>query len=146
MHFIQPFLDSQINHHTPSRIKLVTRLILVWHTWLRLYQLLNLSSTVFFCEKCTLLRILLSVYSILLEGICSILTQLFCFWKRPFNLNDKTNILNVTIEYILSTKRFKEPVFNPIQDGWGRQKGPPTSFFQTFGQILLKLRLWLLPS
>ena len=33
------------------------------------------------------------------------------FWQNSFDTDANTNVLNATIEYILSTKRFDEPLF-----------------------------------
>ena len=65
-------------------------------------------------EKLTLLKRIRNIINInpkILENTNSQITQFFLY--RDKNFTDSTNfiILNSTIEYILATKRFDEPLF-----------------------------------
>ena len=56
-------------------------------------------------EKRTLFRTLRN-----LENTDSFLTNILLFGKESLNTNQNTAILNATMEFILSTKRFDEPL------------------------------------
>ena len=47
----------------------------------------------------------------LLDLTEQILTKTLLFGSNYFDINTNTNILNVTIEYVLSTKRFDSTLF-----------------------------------
>ena len=40
-----------------------------------------------------------------------VLIKTFLFGSNSFDANANTNVLNATIEYVLSTKRFEEPLY-----------------------------------
>ena len=61
-------------------------------------------------ERYTLLSILNNIDCKLLELTKSSLSQTLLYGNTLFDKENKTRILNATIEYILSTERFKEPL------------------------------------
>ena len=53
-----------------------------------------------------------------LHFLCSVWTSLiksFPFDSNPFDMNATRNILNATIKYVLSTKKFKEPLSKAVK-------------------------------
>ena len=124
------------NCHNPKGIKLITRLRLGL-SHLRKYNIkrnfqesLNPlcncghgieSTTHFFLhcplftdERYTLLSTLSSIDCNLLNSTDFVLTQTVLFDTLSFNSNKNLEILNATIDYILSTKRFDQALFSVI--------------------------------
>ena len=62
-------------------------------------------------ERCTLLSTIGNINYRLLENTGSVLTQTLRFGNTSCNITDNTKILNATINFILLTKRFDEPLF-----------------------------------
>ena len=65
----------------------------------------------FAIERYTLLSTLSSIDCNLLNNTDFILTKTIIFGNLSFNSNKNLEILNVAIDYILSTKRFDEALF-----------------------------------
>ena len=61
-------------------------------------------------EQFTLLSTLNNIDCILLELTESSLSQTLLYGNKLFDKEKNTRILNATIEYILSTERFEEPL------------------------------------
>ena len=62
-------------------------------------------------ERRTLLSALVNIDNNLI-GLCEpALIRALLFGSNSFDTDTNTNVLNATIEYILSTKRFDEPLF-----------------------------------
>ena len=57
------------------------------------------------------LRTLVSIDNNLLDLCEPVLIRTLLFGSNSFDTDANTNVLNATIEYILSTKRFDEPLF-----------------------------------
>ena len=79
------------------------------------------STTLFFIhcpiftnERYTLLSTLSSIDCNLLNNTGFVLTQTLLFGNLSFNSNKNLEILNATIDYILSTKRFGKLLFSMI--------------------------------
>ena len=62
-------------------------------------------------ERRTLLSTIENTDSNLLDLCEPVLIRTLLFGSNSFDTNANTNVLNATIEYILSTKRFDEPLF-----------------------------------
>ena len=62
-------------------------------------------------ERHTLLSTIGNIHYKLLENTDSVLTQTLLFGNTSFDITDNTKILNATINFILLTKRFDEPLF-----------------------------------
>ena len=127
------FANSVYNCHNLKGIKLITRLHLGLshlreHKFKHNFQeslnpLCNCghgieSTTHFFLhcplftnERYTLLSTLSSIDCTLLNNTDFVLTQTLLFGNLSFNSNKNLEILNATIGYILSTKRFDEALF-----------------------------------
>ena len=60
-------------------------------------------------ERGTLLSSLVNIDHTLLGHI--LLTQILLFGNATFNAKENTKIINLTIGFVLSTKRFDEPLF-----------------------------------
>ena len=133
LQFIRPAANSVYNCHNLKGIKLITRLCLGL-SYLREYKFkhnfqesLNLlcncghgieSTTHFFLhcslslnERYTLLSTLSSIDCNLFNNTDFVLTQSLRFGNLSFNSNKNLEILNATIDYILSTKRFDAALF-----------------------------------
>ena len=74
-------------------------------------QLRFLHCPVFTNERYTLLSTLSSTDCNLLNNTDFVLTKTLLFGNFSFNSNKNLEILNATIDYILSTKRFDEALF-----------------------------------
>ena len=61
-------------------------------------------------ERRTLLRSLVSIDHKLLDNTDVSLTQTLLFGNTVFNAKENTKIFNLTIEFILSTKKFDGPL------------------------------------
>ena len=61
-------------------------------------------------ERCTLLNSLSKIDHKLLDSTDTSLTQILLFGNSPFTTNDNTKIINLTIDFVLSTKRFDGPL------------------------------------
>ena len=131
--FIRPSANSLFNCHNPKGIKLITRLRLGL-SHLRVHQFkhsfqdslnpfcscgLDIESTAHFLlhrptyiiERRTLLSTLVNIDNNLLDLCEPVLIRILLFGSNSFDTDANTNVLNATIEYILSTKRFDEPLF-----------------------------------
>ena len=62
-------------------------------------------------ERRTLLSTLVNIDNNLLDLCEPVLIRTLLFGSNSFDTDANTNVLNATIEYILSTKRFDEPLF-----------------------------------
>ena len=69
------------------------------------------SSPIFYDKRHTLLSTLNNIDSKILESNDSYLTQTLLFGSTSFDSETNTLVLNATINYILSTERFEEPLF-----------------------------------
>ena len=65
-------------------------------------------------EKRTLLSTIANIEN-LLELSEPVLIKTILFGSNSFNTNANTNVLNATIDYVLSIKRFEEPLFNEVK-------------------------------
>ena len=137
MKFIRPSANSLFNCHNLKGIKFITRLRLglshlrehkfkySFQDSLNLFCScgLDIESTALFLLHCptyiierrTLLSALVNMDNNLL-GLCEpVLIRALLFGSNSFDTDTNTNVLNATIEYILSTKRFDEPLFQRKQ-------------------------------
>ena len=62
-------------------------------------------------ERRILLSTLENINSNLLDLCEPVLIKTLLFGSNSFDTNANANVLNATIEYIVSTKRFEEPLF-----------------------------------
>ena len=62
-------------------------------------------------ERRTLLSTLVNTDNNLVDLCEPVLIKTLLFGNNLFDSNANTNVLNATIEYILSSKRFDEPLF-----------------------------------
>ena len=119
--------------HNPKRLKFITRFRLGLnhsreHKFKYSFQniinpscscCLHIESTGRFLPQCsqlvnernTLLRAIPNIKYKLLESTDSFFTKLLLFGNKSFNITDNTKILNATINFILLTIRFNEPLF-----------------------------------
>ena len=74
-------------------------------------QLFFLHCPLFTNERSTLLSTLRNLVSKLFDNADFLLTNILLFGKESLNTNQNTSILNAAMEFILSTKRFDEPLF-----------------------------------
>ena len=131
--FIRPSANSLFNCHNPKGIKFITRLRLglshlCEHKFKHSFQDslnpfcscgLDIESTAHFLLHCptyiierrTLLSTLVNIDNNLLDLCEPVLIRTLLFGSNSFDTDANTNVLNATIEYILSTKRFDEPLF-----------------------------------
>ena len=131
--FIRPSANSFFDCHNPKGIKFITRLRLgLCH--LREHKFkhssqdslnpfcscgLDIESTKHFLlhsptyitERRTLLSAIENSDNNLLDLCEHVLIKALLFGSNSFDTNANTNFLNATIEYVLSTKRFEEPLF-----------------------------------
>ena len=132
LHFIRPAPNSIYNCHNPKGVKLITRLRLGLshlreHKFKHNFQdsinpLCNcghdiestthylLHCPLFVNERSTFFSTLSSLDCTLLDNTDSSLTQTLLFGNTSFKSNKNLKILIATIDYILSTKRFEEPL------------------------------------
>ena len=61
-------------------------------------------------QSLTLLNSLVNIDYTLLDNTDFLLTQILLFGNTTFNARENTKIINLTIDFILSTKGFDEPV------------------------------------
>ena len=61
-------------------------------------------------ERRTLLNSLVNIDHTLLDNTNFSLTQILLFGNTTFNAIENTKIINLTIDFVLSTKRFDEPL------------------------------------
>ena len=130
--FIRPFANSFFKCHNSQGIKLITRLRLGLshlrkHKFKHSFQdTLNpicscsndIESTTHYLLHCSnyieerlaLLNQVRSIDSQLLQQSDSLICQLLLFGKCSLSIEENTQILNGTIEYVLSTKRFDGPL------------------------------------
>ena len=133
MKFIRPSANSLFNCHNLKGIKFITRLRLDLshlreHKFKHSFQGslnpfcscgLDIESTAHFLLHCptyiierrTLLSTLVNIDNNLLDLCEPVLIRTLLFGSNSFDTDANTNVLNATIEYILSTKRFDEPLF-----------------------------------
>ena len=131
--FIRPSPNSVYNCHNPKGLKFITRLRLGSnhlrkHKFKHSFQdTINplcscgpdIESTEHFLLHCpqfvnkrrTLLSTIGKINYKFLENTDSNLTQTLLFGNTSFDITDNTKILNATINFILLTKRFDEPLF-----------------------------------
>ena len=131
--FIRPSPNSLFSCHNPKGIKLISRLRLrLSHLGKRKFKhsfqdslgllcscYLNIESTTHFLLYCpmyiterhTLLGTVKNIHNNLLRLCEPVLIRTLLFGNNSFDTNASTNVLNASIEYILSTKRFDEPLF-----------------------------------
>ena len=131
--FIRPSPNSVNNCHNPKGLKFITRLGLgLSHLRKRKFKHsfqdtinplcscgIDIESTEhllphcpqFFNERRILLSTIGNMNYKLLENTDSNLTQTLLFGNTSFDITDNTKILNATINFILLTKRFDEPLF-----------------------------------
>ena len=131
--FIRPSANSFFNCHNPKGIKFIIRLRLGLshlreHKFKHSFQDslnpfcicgLNIESTAHFLlhcptcitEKCTFLSTIENIHNNLLDLCELILIKTLLFESNSFDTNANTSVLYATIEYVLSTKRFEEPLF-----------------------------------
>ena len=124
-------LNSSYKSHNPKSMKFMTRLglglsHLPEHKFKQIFQssinpLCNcgyevestfhffLHFSLFTNERSTLFSTLLNLDSKLLGNTDFLLTNILLFGKEALNTNENTAMLNATMEFILSTKRFDEP-------------------------------------
>ena len=135
--FIRPSANSLFNCHNPKGIKFITRLRLglshlCEHKFKHSFQDslnpfcscgLDIESTAHFLLHCptyiierrTLLSTLVNIDNNLLDLCEPVLIRTLLFGSNSFDTDANTNVLNATIEYIISTKRFDEPLFHRKQ-------------------------------
>ena len=131
--FIRPSANSLFNCHNPKGIKFITRLRLGLshlreHKFKHSFQDslnpfcscgLDIESTAHFLLHCptyiierrTLLSTLVNIDNNLLDLCEPVLIRTLLFGSNSFDTDANTNVLNATTEYIFSTKRFDEPLF-----------------------------------
>ena len=131
--FIRPSANSFFNCHNPKGIKFITRLRLGLnhlreHKFKHSFQdslnpfcscSLDIESTghyllhcpTYITERRTLLSTIESIDNNLLDVCEPVLIKTLLFGSNLFDSNANTNVLNATIEHVLSTKRFEEPLF-----------------------------------
>ena len=63
-------------------------------------------------ERHTLLSTIKNIDNNLLHLSEPVLVRTLLYGSNSFDTNANTNVLNATVEYIISTKRFDEPFFN----------------------------------
>ena len=131
--FIRPSANSFFDCHNPRGIKFITRPRL-GHSLLRERKFkhsfqdslnpfcscgLDIEATAHFFLHCptyiterrTLLSTIENIDNNLLDLCESVLIKTLLFGSNSFDTNSNTNVLNATIKYVLSTKRFEEPLF-----------------------------------
>ena len=133
LRFIRPSANSFFNSHNPKGIKFITRLRLGLshlreHKFKHSFQDslnpfcscgLDIESTghyllhcpTYITERRTLLSTIENIDNNLLDVCEPVLIKTLLFGSNLFDSNANTNVLNATIEYVLSTKRFEEPLF-----------------------------------
>ena len=133
LRFIRPSANSFFNCHNPRGIKFITRLRLGLshlheHKSKHSFQdslnpfyicSLDIESTahyflhcpMYITERRTLLSTIENIDNNLLDLCEPILIKRLLFGSNSFDSNANTNVLNATTEYVLSTKRFEEPLF-----------------------------------
>ena len=136
--FIRPSVNSFFNSHNPKGIKFITRLRLgLSHLQEHKFKHSFQDSLNPFCncsvdtesiahyflhcpthitEKRTLLSTISNIKNNLLDLSEPVLIKTVLFESNSFNTNANTNVLNATIEYVLSIKRFEEPLFHWSQE------------------------------
>ena len=130
---IQPSPNSVYNCHNPKGLEFITRFRLGLshlreHKFKHSFQdtinllcscRLNIESTEHFLLHCpqfvnerrTLLSHIGNINYKLLENTDTVLTQTLLFGNTSFDKTHNTKIPNATINFILLTKRFDEPLF-----------------------------------
>ena len=134
LQFIQPTANRTFNYHNPIWIKLITRLRLglshlgdhkFKYNFLDCLNLVcccdkDIETTVHYLLHCPVFsdeRLIFfsnirSIYENVLSGSDSRIFETLLFGISSFNNTKNTSILNTTIDYILSTKRFDVPLTN----------------------------------
>ena len=105
LHFIRPAPNSIYNCHNHKGVKLITRF------QLDLSHSFCLHCPLFLNKRSPFFSILSSLDCNLLDNTDSTLTQTLFFGNASFKSNKNLKILIATMDYILSTKRFDEPLF-----------------------------------
>ena len=114
---------NQINHKNSSSSKSLTRKHILKYSLQDsinpIYNSRNdvesvihffLQCSLYSNERCTLQNSLSKIDHKLLDGTNSSLTQTLLFGNSPFTKSDNTTIINLTIDFVLSTKRFDGPL------------------------------------
>ena len=131
--FIRPSANSLFNCHNPKGIKFITRIRLGLshlheHKFKHSFQdslnpfcscRFDIESTAhillhcptYIIERRTLLSTLVNIDNNLLDLCEPVLIRTLLFGSNSFDTDANTNVLNATIEYLPSTKRFHEPLF-----------------------------------
>ena len=132
--FIRPTANSIFGFHNPIGVKLLSRLLLGLshlreHKFKHSFQdTLNplcscgkevettfhflLSCSNYSDERLTLLSKIRNINPNILENTSSQITRFFLYGDKNFTASTNFTILSSTIEYILATKRFDEPLFH----------------------------------
>ena len=131
--FIRPSRNSFFNRHNPKGIKFSKRLRLGLNH-LRLYKFRHgfqdslhpfcncsvdikptaryfLHLPTYVTERRTLLSTIENIENNLRNLFEPVLIKTLLFGSNSFDANPNTNVLNGTIEHVLPTKRFEEPLF-----------------------------------
>ena len=135
--FIRPSANSIFNSHNPKRIKFITRLQLGLsqlgeHKFKHSFQdslnafcncgfdiestahyLLNCPK--YLTERSTLLSTIENIDNNLLDLSEPVLIKTLLFGSNSFDTNATINVLNATIEYVPSIKRFEDRFFNKVK-------------------------------
>ena len=149
--FIKPSANSFLSSHNSKGIKLITRLRLgrshlQEHRFKNKFQdslnlfsnfCLDIESTVhyllycprYITERRTLLSTIENIHNNLLDLCNPVLGKTLLFERNWFDANANINVVNATIEYTLSTKRFKELLFQ-----WS-QKMFKQGFFESVNSV-----------
>ena len=70
-------------------------------------------------ERHNLLSTIENINNNLLDLREPVLIRTLLFGSNPFDTDANTNVINATIECILSTKRFDEPLFSKESENFG---------------------------
>ena len=124
LNFIWPSSNSIFNCHNPKALKIITRFRLglsnlLYHKLIICNCDLNTESTFHYLQHCplfadgrkTFLSKIKSINDKFLEENASTMTQTLLFGDLSSSVETNKLILNATIQYVLSTKRFEEALF-----------------------------------
>ena len=164
--FIRPSANSLFNCHNPKGIKFITRLRLGLshlreHTFKHSFQDslnpfcscgLDIESTAhsllhcptYTIERRTLLSSIENIDNNLLDLCEPVLIRTLLFSSNSFETDANTNVLNATIEYILSAKSFDEPLLQWQQKIFKQCYESVHSVFILVNCIICKFLFYLL--
>ena len=122
--FIRPSANSLFNSHNPKEIKFITSLRLGLshlheHKFKHNFQYSFKSFNSGLDNNCALSFSLPHVYYInnnLLDLSENVLIKTLLFGNKSFDTNANKNVLDATIEHVLSTKRFEKLLFQCNQE------------------------------